>query len=93
MLALLNNNDSIREGKYIGERIGKIEEKVNSIKSLNQRGNFSTEQSMNLLGIPIEEQSLYYKLVNDPIFYEEYFADESNFLDSFDDEDEDDDEE
>ena len=93
MLTLLNNNDSIREGKYIGEKIGETKEKVNSIKSLNQRGNFSTEQSMNLLGIPIEEHSLYYKLVNDPVFYEEYFADDSNFIDPCDDEDDEDEDE
>ena len=51
------------------------------------------------LEIPIEEQGLYYKLLNDPVFYEEYFADDNNFIvpsdfdDEEDDEDEDEDEE
>ena len=88
MLAVLNYSDArregYREGEYIGRRIGEIQKTVNSIKSLIKKGNFSTEQSMILLSIPIEEQSLYYKLVNDPVFYEKYFADESNFIDSSD---------
>ena len=92
MLAVLNNNDSIREGKYIGEKIGETKEKVSSIKSFMDSFNMSTEQVMKGLKIPIEEQSLYYKLVNDPIFYEEYFADESNFIDSSDYEEDDEDE-
>ena len=88
-----------REGEYFGERRGEAKDKVNSIKSLIQKGNFSTEQSMSLLSIPIEEQELYYKLVNDPVFYEEYFAKDNNFIDPSDfddkedfDEDEDDEE-
>ena len=57
--------------------------------------NFSTEKSMQILKIPVEEQGLYYRLVNDPVFYEEYFADDNNFIDpsDFDDEKDDEDEE
>ena len=50
---------------------------------------------MQILKIPVEEQGLYYRLVNDPVFYEEYFADDNNFIDpsDFDDEKDDEDEE
>ena len=88
-----------REGAIFGRKIGEIQKTVNDIKSLVQRGNFSTEQSMSLLSIPTEEQGLYNKLVNDPVFYEEYFAKDNNFIDPSDfddkedfDEDEDDEE-
>ena len=47
------------------------------------------EQVVNFLEIPVEQQQLYYKLVNDPDFCEKYFADESNFIDPSDYEDED----
>ena len=72
--------------------------KVNSIKSLIEGLNFSTEKSMQILKIPIEKQELYYKLVNDPVFYEKYFADDSNFIDpsdyeNFDEDNEEEDEE
>ena len=87
-----------RQGAILGERRGEIKNKVNSIKSLIEGLNFSTEKSMQILKIPIEEQELYYKLVNDPVFYEKYFADDSNFIDpsdyeNFDEDDKEEDEE
>ena len=82
-----------REGEYIGERRGEAQKTVNSIKSFVDSFNMSIEQVMEGLKIPTEEQGLYYKLVNDPVFYEKYFADESNFIDSSDYKDEEDDEE
>ena len=87
-----------RQGAILGERRGEIKNKVNSIKSLIEGLNFSTEKSMQILKIPIEEQELYYKLVNDPVFYEKYFADDSNFIapsdyENFDEDDKEEDEE
>ena len=82
-----------REGAIFGRKIGEIQKTVNDIKSLIEGLNFSTEQSMSLLSIPTEEQGLYYKLVNDPVFYEEYFADDNNFIDPSDYEDFDEDDE
>ena len=87
-----------RQGAILGEKRGEIKNKVNSIKSLIEGLNFSTEKSMQILKIPIEEQELYYKLVNDPVFYEKYFADDSNFIDpsdyeNFDEDDKEEDEE
>ena len=88
MLSLLTYTDSIREGKDIGrkegKRIGESKKTVNAIKSLIKTVNFSTEKAMNCLEIPVEQQDLYFRLVNDPVFYEKYFADESNFYDSSD---------
>ena len=85
MLSSLTYTDALREGKYIGERqgkrIGDAQRIVNDIKSLIRTFNFSTEKAMKGLEIPIEQQGLYYQLVNDPVFYEKYFADESNFYD------------
>ena len=93
MLTTLRDMDALREGRDIGfkqgKRLAKIENKVNDIKSLIEMGNFSTETSMKLLKIPVEEQGLYFRLVNDPDFCEKYFADESNFIDPSDYEDED----
>ena len=85
MLSSLTYTDALREGKYIGERqgkrIGDAQRIVNDIKSLIRTFNFSTEKAMKGLEIPLEQQGLYYQLVNDPVFYEKYFADESNFYD------------
>ena len=85
MLSLLTYTDSIREGKDIGrkegKRIGESKKTVNAIKSLIKTVNFSTEKAMNCLEIPVEQQDLYFRLVNDPVFYEKYFVDESNFYD------------
>ena len=83
-----------REGAIFGRRIGEIQKTVNDIKLLMKSLSFSTEKSMQILEIPIEEQRLYYKLVNDPVFYEEYFADDNNFIvpSDFDDEEDDEDE-
>ena len=93
MLSILNYSDARmegriegriegrREGRREGLKIGEIQKTVNNIKSLIEGLNFSTEKSMQILKIPIEEQELYYKLVNDPVFYEKYFADDSNFID------------
>ena len=82
-----------REGEYLGERRGEAQKTVNAIKSLIETFNFSTEKAMKGLKIPTEEQGLYHKLVNDPVFYEEYFADDNNFIDPSDFEDFDEDEE
>ncbi len=93
MLSSLAYNDSIREGKYIGrregERIGESKKTVNDIKSFIKSFNMPIETIMKALEIPIEQQGLYFRLVNDPVFYEKYFADESNFYDPSDYEDED----
>ena len=89
MLSVLNNSDARREGEYIGEKRGETKNKVNNIKSFVKKLHLPIEQIMDILDIPIEEQRLYYKLVNDPVFYEKYFADKSNFVDPSDDEDED----
>lgn len=62
-----------------GKKVGVIQDKVESIKSLIENFNVSIKQAMNGLKVPIEEQELYFKLVNNPVFYEEYFADEDNF--------------
>ena len=93
MLSVLNYSDARREGhregrkegEYIGEkrgeRRGETKNKVNDIKSFVKKLHLPIEQIMDILDIPIEEQRLYYKLVNDPVFYEKYFADKSNFID------------
>ena len=85
MLSSLTYTDSIREDKDIGhkegKRIGEAQRIVNDIKSFMESFNMSTEQVMKGLKIPLEQQGLYYQLVNDPVFYEKYFADESNFYD------------
>ena len=70
-----------KEGEYIGEKRGEAQKTVISIKSFMESFNMSTEQVMNGLKIPIEEQGLYYKLVNDSDFCEKYFANENNFID------------
>ena len=82
-----------REGEFIGERRGTAQKTVNAIKSLIKTFNFSTEQAMKGLEIPIEQQGLYFRLVNDPVFYEEYFAEDNNFIDPSDYDDDFDDEE
>ena len=93
MLTTLRDMDSRIEGEYIGERrgkrIGETQKAVNDIRSLIEVFNFSTEQAMKGLKIPVEEQGLYFRLVNDPDFCEKYFADKSNFIDPSDYEDED----
>ena len=101
MLSVLNYSDARREGyregrkegrkegEYIGERRGEAQKTVNSIKSFMNNARLPIEQVVNFLEIPVEQQQLYYKLVNDPDFCEKYFADESNFIDPSDYEDED----
>ena len=92
MLAVLNYSDARREGyrdghregRKEGEYIGEIKKTVNAIKLFMNNASLPIEQVMNFLEIPIEEQGLYCKLVNDPVFYEKYFADESNFINSSD---------
>ena len=85
MLSSLTYTDSIREGKDIGrkegKRIGEAQKTVNAIKLFMNNAHLPIEQVMNFLEIPLEQQGLYYQLVNDPVFYEKYFADESNFYD------------
>ena len=80
--------DGRKDGEYIGERRGEAQNKVNAIKSFMNNARLPIEQVVNFLEIPVEQQQLYYKLVNDPDFCEKYFADESNFIDPSDYEDE-----
>ncbi|MBR0518465.1 hypothetical protein IJJ97_01605, partial [bacterium] len=72
--------DGRKDGEYIGERRGEAQKTVNSIKSFVKKLHLPIEQVVNILEIPIEEQGLYFKLVNDSDFCEKYFADESNFI-------------
>ena len=54
-----------------GKKVGVIQNTVNAIRSLMETLDFSIEQAMKSLKIPIEEQGLYVRFINDPVFYEE----------------------
>ena len=52
------------EGLATGRAEGRAEEKLNAIKSLMKKLNFTMEQAMNALGVPESEQERYARLLN-----------------------------
>ena len=67
-----------REGRLEGRLEGKQEATVKYIVSLIENANLSAEKAMQMLMVPEKEQELYLRLVNDPVFYEEYFSEAKN---------------
>ena len=66
----------LRDEREAGRLEGKQEEKVENIRLFMKNGNFSAEQVMKILQVPEKEQGLYLRLLNDPVFYEEYFSED-----------------
>ncbi|HJC36597.1 MAG TPA: hypothetical protein H9702_05645, partial [Candidatus Merdibacter merdavium] len=52
------------EGLATGRAEGRAEEKLNAIKSLMKKLNFTMEQAMNALDVPESEQERYARLLN-----------------------------
>ena len=52
------------EGLATGRAEGRAEEKLNAIKSLMKKLNFTMEQAMNALDVPEREQERYARLLN-----------------------------
>ena len=73
----------LRDEREAGKLEGRQETLVENIRLLMQNANFSADQVMKILQISEDEQGIYLRLLNDPVFYEEYFSE-----DKYDDEDE-----
>ena len=64
------------EGRLEGRLKGRQENLVENIRLFMQNGTLSAEQVMKILQVPEKEQGLYLRLLNDPVFYEEYFSED-----------------